>query len=180
VSGRRAVRSLAAGALMLPALAGCGASASTSDLDIARVQRAISQSVRSQRGILARVSCPRQVPQRSGALFGCMAQMPGGQTMFAVRQRDSHGDVSYLGCAGSFRSCAGIGAVRVLDSARVQAAIAASIGARRGLHAHVICPTGLPQSAGFQFVCLARYPGGSTPFEVRETGAGGQVSYLGL
>jgi hypothetical protein len=84
----------------------CGASAcgsaqpgDTDDqhyLNTSRVERAIEQSVLSQRDRHAHVYCPTEVPQVKGQRFTCLAysasEVP---TLFTAVQVDAQGDVQY-------------------------------------------------------------------------------------
>jgi hypothetical protein len=69
--------------------------------------------------------------------------------------------------------------VRYLDTARVARAIAQSIRAERAIDARVVCPDRIVQRRGFDFACLAIYPGGQTTFTVVQLDDRGHVSYAG-
>ncbi len=66
-------------------------------LDIARVELAIRQSIRAQRGLRARVVCPAEVIQKAGVLFTCTATVAGRDYPFDVTEVDNHGHVRYVG-----------------------------------------------------------------------------------
>ena len=68
-------------------------------LDIAKVRSAIQMSVLSQRHLHATVSCPAEVLQRSGLIFGCTAVVEGQDRRypFVVREVDNAGHVRFLG-----------------------------------------------------------------------------------
>lgn len=88
-----------AGALVaLIGVAGCGSSKDVVILNTETVERAIEQSILSQRHITAHVTCPSGVHQQKGLTFDCTALLPrGGQTRFRVTETDDKGHVSYVG-----------------------------------------------------------------------------------
>jgi hypothetical protein len=65
-------------------------------LDIHRVETAIARSVRHQRHLTARVTCPRQVIQRAGVVFTCTATINGREASFTVTEVDGNGHVRYV------------------------------------------------------------------------------------
>jgi hypothetical protein len=77
------------------AVAGCGQSASPTVVDGARIERAIAKSSLDQRGLNARVTCPRDVRQKKGRSFSCTAVVGRRSTRFEVTQVDGHGRVHY-------------------------------------------------------------------------------------
>lgn len=90
------------------ALVGCGSSddgdktttganpaAAARVLDTKKVARAITISVREQRDVSAKVTCPTAVRQAKGVNFVCRAKSKFGITDFAVVQLDNGGRVSY-------------------------------------------------------------------------------------
>lgn len=102
---RRHPLPLATAALLL-ALAGCGSDdkaavppsspASTpTQLDTVKVAGAIKESIKEQRDIKARVTCPDLVLQAKGRDFVCTAKTKDGTTEFAVQQVDDSGNVTY-------------------------------------------------------------------------------------
>jgi hypothetical protein len=68
-------------------------------LDVAKVQRAITASVFSERHLEAKVSCPPEVLQRALVSFKCSAVVRGsGRTYpFVVSELDNAGRVRYVG-----------------------------------------------------------------------------------
>jgi hypothetical protein len=85
----------------------CGASGSshttTKNLDVARVERAIEQSIMNQRHLKSRIVCPAKVPQKPGN-FACIAttfsrKKPHREikTGFLVTIHNSSGYVTYVG-----------------------------------------------------------------------------------
>jgi hypothetical protein len=66
-------------------------------LDIARVERAIRDSVLIQRHVRSTVSCPAEVIQQAGIVFSCTANIHHQSYPFEVTQVDSNGHVRYLG-----------------------------------------------------------------------------------
>ena len=77
------------------AVAGCGSSASPTVVDGAKVERAIAKSSLDQRGLNARVTCPKHVRQQKGRSFLCTALVGRTATRFEVTQTDGHGHVHY-------------------------------------------------------------------------------------
>jgi hypothetical protein len=66
-------------------------------LDVAGVERAIRQSILSQRSLRSTVTCPPQVIQETGIAFTCVATVDGRRYPFAVTEVDGHGHVRYVG-----------------------------------------------------------------------------------
>jgi hypothetical protein len=66
-------------------------------LDIAGVERAIEQSILSQRHLHAAVTCPAEVIQQAGVVFACTAMVNGQRYQFGVAELDGNGHVRYLG-----------------------------------------------------------------------------------
>ena len=66
-------------------------------LDIARVERAIGQSISAQRGPRSTVACPTEVIQKAEVAFTCTATVAGRGYPFAVTEVDNHGHVRYAG-----------------------------------------------------------------------------------
>jgi len=69
-------------------------------LDIAKVERAIEQSIRSQRHLPSTVVCPAEVIQRAGIAFMCTATVGHRSYPFAVTEVDGNGHVRYEGRGG--------------------------------------------------------------------------------
>jgi Domain of unknown function (DUF4333) len=148
-------------------LGGCGSS-STATLDSARVERAIASSVLSERHLRARVVCPSRVPQRSGYRFTCEAHLDVGAYPVAVTETNGSGHVRYENRTP----------LVVLDTARVQSAIRASILSQRHLRSAVRCPQEVLQRAGVVFTCEASVDGRAYPFAVSEVDGAGHVRYV--
>ncbi|MDO9354368.1 MAG: DUF4333 domain-containing protein [Solirubrobacteraceae bacterium] len=72
-----------------------GGSTPTTQLDTTKVERAIKDSIKEQRDIRARVTCPESVLQAKGRDFVCVAKTKDGETNFAVQQTDDNGNVTY-------------------------------------------------------------------------------------
>lgn len=64
-------------------------------LDTATVAGAIKQSIKDQRDIKAKVTCPDSIVQGKGNDFVCLAKTKDGTTKFAVQQTDDAGHVTY-------------------------------------------------------------------------------------
>ncbi len=65
-------------------------------LDTKRVERAIEQSILTERKVTADVDCPAGVRQAKGLTFRCVATTRGGVTAaFVVHQKDDKGNVTY-------------------------------------------------------------------------------------
>jgi len=91
--------SLLAAAFALGGLTACGGSVSTGKtvLNTEDVERAIEKSIREQRHLDARVTCPVNIEQRKGNDFSCFADVRGKRFEFRVTQTDDDGHVTYLG-----------------------------------------------------------------------------------
>jgi hypothetical protein len=167
VGGRPAQRALLAPALALAVLAGCGAH--TTALDTLRLERAIAGSILSERHVYALVSCPANVPQQQGRRFTCTARLTVGSYPVPVVEVDGRGHVDYGSRAP----------LTALDTRRIERSIAASVLARRGLHAVVGCPPEVLQKRGLTFTCQAHVGGRAYPFGVTEIDGDGHVRYVG-
>lgn len=108
--GRLSVRMLPAvlAVAMLGGVASCGdddEAAGTSgstpvaqdvQLDTAKVEKAIKASVKEQRDVTAKVTCPESVRQAKDQNFVCLVKTKAfGTTRFAVVQTDDAGNVQY-------------------------------------------------------------------------------------
>jgi hypothetical protein len=170
--GRGAAKKLgnaiAALALMICASA-CGSSAR--DLDSAKIAAAIARAIHSEHKLDVKVMCPAAVPQQRGRVFTCSALLDVGVYPVAVTETDGSGHVRYE----DRRPLA------VLDVARVQRSIEASILSQRHVIAHASCPSQVLQRAGLVFRCTAVIDGGVPryPFIVSELDATGNVRYVG-
>jgi hypothetical protein len=72
-----------------------GATTPTTQLDTSKVAQAIKDSIKDQRDIKAKVTCPESVVQAKGRDFVCVAKTKDGETNFAVQQTDDNGNVTY-------------------------------------------------------------------------------------
>jgi hypothetical protein len=158
---------LAAGALLSMLLGGCGSSAPT--LNTTAVERAIAESIHTERNVQVTVLCPAELPRKAGFAFTCAARLDVGSYPVAVTETDDAGHVRYANPAP----------LVALDVAKVERAVAASILAQRHLHAVVRCPAEVLQRAGIGFTCTAMVGGRGYPFAVTEVDGSGHVKYLG-
>ncbi len=108
-TGAGALAALACAAL----LGACGSSNSSSssttrpgkpNLNIARVERSIEQSIRTERKLASTVTCPQFVTQEPGVTFECVATTASPKkkgtlvkTPFVVTVENKSGFVSYTG-----------------------------------------------------------------------------------
>jgi hypothetical protein len=74
--------------------------------------------------------------------------------------------------------------ITLLDTHKVALSIKASILAQKHVRAHVVCPEGVTQGKGLNFVCSATVlkatktvPAGTTQFAVQQTDSNGHVTY---
>jgi hypothetical protein len=101
-SGLRGPTALVLALAIAATLAACGSSTSSSsstsaktNLNTPHVERAIEQSIFSQRHVHAKVICPKVVPQEKGHNFTCIAKVGKNTTPFAVTQQNNGGYVTY-------------------------------------------------------------------------------------
>lgn len=66
-------------------------------LNIAKVERAIEQSIGTKRHHNSTVTCPAEVIQKKGIVFTCTAKVDGRSHPFEVTEVDDNGHVSYVG-----------------------------------------------------------------------------------
>jgi hypothetical protein len=89
-----------------------------------------------------------------------------------------------VGLAITVSACGGSGGATsthaAIDSTRVATAIETSIHHKRHVDASVTCPSGVAQRADERFYCVAQIGSHITPFRVTETGARGQVDWVGV
>ena len=156
---------IAAAALAVGALTGCGSSVTT--LDSVRVERAIADTILRERNLYATVACPASVPQKAGHAFICQAHLDVGTYPIEVTETNGSGHVRYENQRP----------LVVLDTAKVQRAIRASIHNQRDLPSTVKCPAEVLQQAGLGFTCRARVNGKAYRFAVSELDDGGHVRY---
>jgi hypothetical protein len=162
-----------AGLAMAVAVAVCvsGCGSSTRSLDSGKVEHAIVTSILRERNLSATVVCPSKVPQKAGHVFTCAARLDVGAYPVMVTEIDGSGHVHYQNERP----------LVVLNIAKVQQAIEASILSQRRLRATASCPSEVLQQAGLVFRCIAAIDGGarSYPFIVNEIDNAGHVRYLG-
>jgi hypothetical protein len=140
-------------------------------LDGEKVERAIATSVLRERGLYTAVACPSKIPQLAGHTFTCKARLTVGAYPVSVTEVDGNGHVRYQDQRP----------LVVLDIAKVQRAIEASVRDQRGVRATVSCPSEVLQRAGVTFRCTAAVGGDarSYPFVVTEVDDAGHLRYLG-
>ncbi len=151
------------------ALGACGSS--EPKLDTGRVERAVAASILAQRGLRTTVTCPSNVPIKTGYSFTCEAKLDVGSYPVTVVVTNSKGHVRYENHAP----------LVALNTEKVEHAIAASIASQRHLTATVSCPQEVLQRAGIVFKCTAMVNGSSTryPFVVTQVDNHGRVRYVG-
>lgn len=167
--GVRGAAPVVAGAALASLLGACGASHERT-LDSGAVERAIAQSILTQRHAYATVSCPDGVPQRNGGAFSCVAHLDVGQYRLQVHETDDEGHVQWSSSAP----------LVVLDIKRVERAIRTELRRQRRLTATAVrCPRQVLQQAGLTFTCTVTLRGTDHPFEVTETDDAGHVTFVG-
>lgn len=169
---RRSRRSLALGLATIwgaCGAGGCGSSASTRKLDTVTLERAIAESILTEKHIYTLVSCPASTPQQEGRKFTCEAKLTVGTYPIYVTETNRSGHVRYGNQA----------ALIALNTSRVARAIEASVLGERHLHARVSCPSGVLQQKGLTFTCTAKVGHKSYPFKVSEIDSDGHVHYVG-
>jgi len=152
------------------ALAACGSSGG-SNLDTARVEHAVAASILAQRGLRTTVTCPSEVPIKTGYTFTCEAKLDVGSYPVTVVVTNSKGHVRYENHAPLI----------ALNIEKVEHAIAASIASQRHLTATVKCPEEVLQREGITFECTAVVAGNPKhyPFVVTQVDNHGRVKYVG-
>lgn len=165
--GQKRASSLIVGCLLV--LASCGDGSHTQTLGTAAIERAIAQSILAQHDLRTHVECPREVRREAGVIFKCTARLDVGAYPILVTETNDRGHVSY---ENSSR-------LVVLDIAKIQRAIGASILRQRHLRSAVSCPAHVLQQAGIRFLCTATVDGRAYPFDVTEIDADGHVRYVG-
>ena len=100
--GRRGSAAIVAALATAATLSACGSSTSSSstssakiNLNTLHVERAIEQSILSERHLHAKVICPKVVPQEKGHDFTCIATVGKTTTPFTVVQQNNGGYVTY-------------------------------------------------------------------------------------
>jgi len=147
----------------------CGSS--TRNLDSVTVERAIAKSILRERDLNTTVACPSRVPQRAGRVFTCTARLDVGTYPVTVTEINGSGHVGFQDERP----------LVVLNVAKVQRAIEASVLHQRHLRATASCPAEVLQRAGLVFQCTAVIDGEAHryPFVVSELDDAGHVRYLG-
>jgi hypothetical protein len=150
-------------------LSACGSSAPT--LNTSKLEKAVAGSILSERALHTTVTCPSKVPQKAGHKFTCTAQLDVGSYPVSVTETNSSGHVRYEDQRP----------LVVLNIAKVEASIAASILRQRRLRATVKCPATVLQQDGLSFKCTALINGKGKPypFVVTEIDGSGHVRYVG-
>ena len=166
----RQLSALLGALLSVPCLSACGSSGA-SNLDTAKIGRAITESILRQHGIYAMVACPSRVARRAGEVFTCRARLDVGSYPVVVTEVGDNGHVRYGNTSP----------LTILNIAKVEHAIETSVRDERHLRATVSCPAEVLQQKGLIFRCSAVIQGGTRryPFVVREIDEAGHVRYLG-
>ena len=174
---RRGTRLIGVGllcAISSLAVVACGSSTPPKKIDTAAIERSIERSILAEHHLSTKVVCPKNVTEQQGHAFNCYALLHVGRYRVPVTQVDGHGDVKWH----TTRS------ITLLNTARVEHAIATSITQQRKVTATVTCPTQVLQAAGLKFTCVAVTHGGHSvaagryPFKVTETDDAGHVTYI--
>jgi len=94
---QRLARPLIGGILVAASLAvaGCGSSGSPVMINASLIAGAIASSSLAQRGVHAQVSCPSDVPRRTGLVFYCTATVNRDRTTFVVTELNGSGALHY-------------------------------------------------------------------------------------
>jgi hypothetical protein len=160
---------LAVAMLAVVCLSACGSSAR--NLDSAKVERAIANSILDEHGLYATVACPSKVVQQAGHAFTCTARLDVGTYPVTATETGGSGQVRFQDRAP----------LVALNIAKVRRAIRASVFSQRRKHATVSCPAEVLQRAGLVFTCTAAIEGSPRryPFTVSEVGNAGHVRYRG-
>jgi hypothetical protein len=166
-SARGFFSAVAIAIVLASCLVACGSSTPT--LNIVAVERAVAQSILTERHIYATVGCPAKVPQRAGHVFTCTANLTVGTYPVTVTEIDGSGHVRYANSAP----------LVILDISGVQDAIKRSIHVQRHLDAKVSCLAEVLQKAGIVFTCSATVGARGYPFTVTEIDDNGHVRYVG-
>ena len=165
---RRRALVVAATAALMPVLTACGSS--ERKLNVVPVERAIAQSILTQRHLYATVACPSGVSRKAGRDFTCSARLDVGTYPVRVHQTDDKGHVRWSSAAP----------LVALNISAVKAGIRHSIWTQRHLAAtKIVCPREVLQKAGIAFTCTATVNGKDYRFTVTETDGRGHVTYVG-
>lgn len=124
-----------------------------------------------ERGLDSIVACPAGIPQQQGHVFVCAARLDVGSYPVTVTEINSSGKVRYGDAAP----------LVVLNVAKIERSIEASVFTQRRLRATASCPVEVKQEAGLVFRCIAVIDGTPQryPFVVSEVDNAGHVRYLG-
>lgn len=158
---------IATAALATVCVSACGSSAPT--LNMVRVEHAVAKSILKEHGLYTTVTCPSKVPQRAGRAFTCQAHLDVGTYPVTGTETNGSGHVRYDNQQP----------LVVLNIAKVEHAISASISHQRGLPSTVTCPAAVLQRAGIVFTCRAMVNGKRYPFVVTQVDDEGHVRYVG-
>jgi hypothetical protein len=160
-----------AAAALLASVCVSACESSTRNLDSVTVERAIARSILRERDLYTTVACPSKVPQLAGRVFTCTARLDVGAYPVTVTEINGSGRVGFQDERP----------LVVLNVAKVQRAIEASVFGQRHVRATASCPAEVLQRAGLVFRCTAVIDGESHryPFVVSEVNDSGHVRYVG-
>lgn len=163
------VVAVAAALLATVCVSACGSS--VRDLDSVNVERAIAKSILKEHDLNAAVACPSKVLQKAGHVFTCTARLDVGTYPVTATEINGSGRVRFQDESP----------LVVLNIAKVQQAIKASVFSQRRLHSTVSCPAEVLQRAGLTFRCTAVIDGEARRYQflVSELDNAGHVRYLG-
>jgi Domain of unknown function (DUF4333) len=156
------------------AVVACGSSSPPKTIDSVALERSIARSILAEHHLNTKVTCPANVAQQKGHTFNCYALLQVGRYRVPVTQVNGHGDVRWHTSQP----------ITLLDTPRVEQAIASSINKQRKVTAKVTCPAQVLQAAGVTFTCTAvtqggaKVPAGRYPFKVTQTDGAGHVTYI--
>jgi hypothetical protein len=158
------LKTVAAAAVSVLALAGC-----THNLDMARVQDFVKQTIQTQVGASVKsVSCPDHREMKQGDSFDCAVELDGGgKTSVTITQSDAAGNIS-LDMKQSLVKVAG-----------VEQAIAEAIKKTSNIDATVDCgaPKFRPSVPNDTFACSAKAGAESAQYKVVIKDGKGNVSF---
>jgi hypothetical protein len=159
-------------AALLAAVCLSACASSISNLDSARIERAIARSILTEHHLDATVSCPAKIRQLRGDVFTCTALFEVGTYPVTVTETGNGGEVRYRDERP----------LVALNIAKVQGAIEASVARERHVRAKVSCPGEVLQQVGLHFRCIAVFAGGArrAEFDVQELDSTGHVRYVGI
>ena len=152
----------------------CGSSTPPKTIDSVALERSIARSILAEHHLNTKVTCPAKVIQQRGHTFNCYALLEVGRYRVPVTQVNGHGDVKWHTSQP----------ITLLNTPRVEQAIASSINKQRKVTAEVTCPSQVLQAEGVTFTCMAvtqggqKVPAGRYPFKVTQTDGAGHVTYI--